>query len=161
MFFWIFLLNILEVIPGLQFPATSRIAIPVFLALQTWVIFVFLGFKVQGPKYITNVIFPPGVPKPLYLLITPIEFVSVFFVRPFSLAIRLFANLVAGHLLLTVFALMTAAFWAAKWYVVALPLPFFMTVAITGFEVLVAVLQAYIFTMLTAVYVADSMHPSH
>jgi len=161
MFFWIFVLNIMGIIPGIQFPAASRIGIPLYLALQTWVIFVFLGFKHQGAKYLTTVMFPPGVPKVFYVLLTPIELVSVFVIRPFSLAIRLFANLMAGHLLLTVFALMTAAFWTAKWYAVALPLPLFMSIAITAFEVLVALLQAYIFTMLTAVYVDDSIHPAH
>ena len=161
MFFWIFVLNIFEIIPGVQFPPASRIAIPAYLALQTWLIFVFLGFKHQGLKYLTNIAFPPGVPKAFYVILTPIELISVFIIRPFSLAVRLFANLMAGHLLLTVFALMTAAFWTANWYAIALPLPFFMTVALTAFEILVAVLQAYIFTMLTAVYVADSIHPEH
>ena len=161
MFFWIFFLNILEIIPGIQFPPASRIAIPAYLALQTWLIFVFLGFKHNGLKYVLNIAFPPGVPKAFYVILTPIELISVFIIRPFSLAVRLFANLMAGHLLLTVFALMTAAFWTAKWYAIALPLPFFMTIALTAFEILVAVLQAYIFTMLTAVYVDDSVHPAH
>lgn len=161
MFFWILLLNILEIIPGIQFPPASRIAIPAFLALQTWLIFVFLGFKHNGLKYVLNIAFPPGVPKAFYVILTPIELISVFVIRPFSLAVRLFANLMAGHLLLTVFALMTAAFWTAKWYAIALPLPFFMAIALTAFEILVAVLQAYIFTMLTAVYVDDSVHPAH
>ena len=82
-------------------------SIPLFLALQTWLIFIVVGFKHQGPSYFKNSIFPPGVPKALYILVTPIEFISKFLVRPFSLAVRLFANMAAGHVLLAVFAIMT------------------------------------------------------
>lgn len=161
LFFFIWFANIMEVIPGIQFPPTSRIAIPIYFALQTWLIMVFMGFKVQGLGYLKNTLFPPGVPVFLYILVTPIEFVSTFIVRPFSHAVRLFANMMAGHILLTTFALLTAALWLGKWNAVFLPLPFFMTVAMTGFEVLVAVLQAYIFTILTAVYIGGSIHPEH
>ncbi len=164
LFFWIFFINIWEVIPGIQFPATSRIAIPMYLALQTWVIFIVVGFKSQGPKYIFNAIFPPGVPKALYILVAPIELVSIFLVRPFSLAVRLFANMVAGHVLLTVFTLMCIELLKANsgaYQIAIIPLPFFMLVAMTGFEILVAVLQAYIFTILTAVYVGEALHPAH
>lgn len=161
LFYFIWFVNIFGIIPGIQFPATSRIAIPVFLALQTWLIMIFMGFKAQGLGYLKNSLFPPGVPKPLYLLVTPIEFVSTFVVRPFSHAVRLFANMMAGHILLATFALLTAALWLGKWNAIFLPLPFFMTIAMTGFEVLVAVLQAYIFTILTAVYIGGSIHPEH
>ncbi len=164
LFFWIFFINIWEVIPGIQFPATSRIAIPMFLALQTWVIFIVVGFKHQGPLYILKEIFPPGVPKPLYILVAPIELVSKFLIRPFSLAVRLFANMVAGHVLLTVFAVMCEELLHANsgaYQIAFIPLPFFMLTAMTGFEILVAVLQAYIFTILTAVYVGEAIHPAH
>ncbi|MCU1456945.1 MAG: F0F1-type synthase, alpha subunit [Actinomycetia bacterium] len=164
LFFWIFFINIWEVIPGIQFPATSRIAIPMYLALQTWIIFIVVGFKAQGPKYVFNSIFPPGVPKFLYVLVAPIELVSIFIVRPFSLAVRLFANMVAGHVLLTVFTLMCIELLKANsgaYQIAIIPLPFFMLVAMTGFEILVAVLQAYIFTILTAVYVGEALHPAH
>ncbi len=161
LFFYIFFLNIFEIIPIVQFPATSRMAIPLYLALQTWAIMIFVGFKVQGFAYLKNTLFPPGVPKALYLLVTPIEAVSVFLIRPFSLAVRLFANLFAGHLLLVVFFILTAALWAAQWYIVILPLSLFMAVALVGFELLVSVLQAYIFTILTAVYIDESYHPAH
>lgn len=164
MFFWIFFINIWSVIPGIQFPATSRIAIPIFLALLTWVIFIVVGFIHQGPAYPIKAVFPPGVPKPLYLLVTPIEIVSKFIVRPFSLAVRLFANMVAGHVLLAVFALMCAALWEMNsgWFqLLIIPLPFFALMAMIGFELLVAVLQAYIFTVLTAVYIGESMSEEH
>lgn len=160
-FFWILTLNLIGLIPGIQFPAGSRIAIPLFLALQTYVVMVVMGFKHQGPLYILKAIFPPGVPKPLYILVTPIELVSKFIVRPASLTIRLFANLMAGHMLLTVFALMSAALWNASYWKLMIPLPMAMSIAMTGFEFLVALLQAYIFAMLSAVYIGESIHPDH
>ena len=101
------------------------------------------------------------MPKALYLLVTPIEFISTFLVRPFSLAVRLFANLLAGHILLVTFGVLAAALWAAKPTLVIVPLPFLMLVFLTGFEVLVAFLQAYIFTILAAVYIGGAMHPEH
>jgi F-type H+-transporting ATPase subunit a len=165
LFFWIFFINIWSTVPFVYFPATSRIAIPIFLALQTWVIFIFTGFKHQGVGYIKNSLFPPGVPKALYLLVTPIEFVSKVFVRPFSLAVRLFANMTAGHVLLGIFAIMTSQLIlehnSGAFQIPLGILPFFALVAMTAFEFLVAVLQAYIFTILTAVYVNESIHPEH
>lgn len=161
LFYWILFMNLFGLVPLVQLPAASRMAIPMFLALLVYVLMWGFGFKAQGPRYLTNSIFPPGVPKFLYVLVTPIELVSKFVVRPFSHAVRLFANLMAGHILLTTFALLTAALWIAKWNVIFLPLPFAMGVAMTGFEVLVAALQAYIFTILAAVYLNESLHPDH
>jgi|TARA_B100001540_G_scaffold306768_1_gene319219 F-type H+-transporting ATPase subunit a len=160
MFFFILFSNIFEVIPGIQFPANSRMAIPITLALVVWLIYNFVGIRSQGLfGYFKNSLFPPGVPKALYLIVTPIELVSTFVVRPFSLAIRLWANMVAGHLLLVTFAILTAALWDAT-YVGAVA-PFAMLVLMTGFEILVSVLQAFIFTILTAVYIGGSLHPAH
>jgi F-type H+-transporting ATPase subunit a len=82
-------------------------------------------------------------------------------VRPFSLMVRLFANMLAGHLILVTFAALSAGLWAAKVTVVIMPFSFLLLVAMTGFEILVAFLQAFIFTILTAVYIDSSMHPSH
>ena len=151
--------------PFVYFPATSRMAIPAFLAIQTWLIMIVVGFKHQGPRYITNSIFPPGVPKALYILVTPIEFVSKFLVRPFSLAVRLFANMTAGHVLLAIFAIMTDELIlkhpSGVFQIAFGPLPFFALVAMTAFEFLVALLQAYIFTILTAVYIGLAAHPEH
>ena len=140
MFFFILFSNIFEVIPGIQFPANSRMAVPITLALVVWLIYNFVGIRSQGLLgYFKNSLFPPGVPKALYLIVTPIELVSTFVVRPFSLAIRLWANMVAGHLLLVTFAILTAALWDAT-YVGAVA-PFAMLVLMTGFEILVSVLQ--------------------
>jgi F-type H+-transporting ATPase subunit a len=165
LFFWIFFINIWSTFPGIQFPATARLAIPLYLALQTWAIMIFVGFKHQGPSYFKNSIFPPGVPKALYVLVTPIEFISKFLVRPFSLAVRLFANMAAGHVLLAVFAIMTNELIikhpSGAFQIPFGILPFVALVAMVAFEFLVALLQAYIFTILTAVYVNESIHPEH
>jgi F-type H+-transporting ATPase subunit a len=161
MFFFILFSNLTEVIPGIQFPANARIAMPMTLALLVWVIFNIVGFAKQGFHYLTGILFPPGVPKALYVLVTPIEFVSVFFVRPLSLSVRLFANMLAGHLILVTFSVLCAALWTLKVNLVILPFTFTLLVGMTGFEVLVGFLQAFIFTILTAVYIGSSMHPEH
>ena len=163
LFFFIFFSNITEVIPVVQFPANARFAMPMVLALATWVIFNVVGVVKQGPgHYIKNSLVPPGVPPALLLLIVPIEFISTFIVRPFSLMVRLFANMLAGHLILVTFATLTAALVSAGGisYIIA-PFSFALLVAMTGFEVLVAFLQAFIFAILTAVYIGGAMHPEH
>jgi F-type H+-transporting ATPase subunit a len=163
LFLFILFLNIWEVIPGIQFPPTSRMGIPGYLAIQTYVIYLVVGFKNQGFKYLTGHLFPPGVPKALYVLVTPIEFVQLFLVRPFSLAVRLLANMMAGHILLTALSLLTAYALSHNpgiLKVIALG-PFLLNIGVIAFEVLVAFLQAYIFTLLTAVYLGDALHPEH
>ncbi|MGI8792746.1 MAG: F0F1 ATP synthase subunit A, partial [Acidimicrobiales bacterium] len=87
--------------------------------------------------------------------------VSTFLIRPFSLAVRLFANMLAGHLLLVTFAVLTAAVWSATPLALIVPVTFVTLVALTMFEVLVAVLQAFIFTILTAVYINPASHADH
>jgi F-type H+-transporting ATPase subunit a len=164
LFIFIYLSNVPGVIPILQMPATARMGIPAALALIVWVVYNATGIKHQGPVgYFKSVLFPPGVPKALFILITPIEFISTFIVRPFSLAIRLFANMLAGHLLLVIFALLSEALFQARDRIL-IPigvLPFAVLVFLTAFEVLVAFLQAYIFTVLTAVYINMASHAEH
>ena len=164
MFMFIYLCNVPGIIPFFQMPATARMAVPMFLALLVWVVFIATGIKHQGPiGYFKSVLFPPGVPKALYILVTPIELISTMLVRPFSLAVRLFANMLAGHILLVTFALLSEALFQAKDKIL-IPvgiLPFFMLVFLTSFEVLVAFLQAYIFAMLAAVYIGGAAHPEH
>src|SRR5205823_8483396 len=138
-----------------------RMAMPMVLSLLTYIYFNAVGIKRHGGAYFKDTLFPPGVPKSLYVLVTPIELLSTFIVRPFSLAVRLFANELAGHLLLVTFAVLSAALVTKSLVAVILPLPAIMLVLLTGFEVLVAVLQAFIFTILTAVYIGGAMHPDH
>jgi F-type H+-transporting ATPase subunit a len=162
MFFFIAVTNLFEVIPGIQFPVNARMALPAFMAILVWVIFNYVGIRSQGlGGYFKSMMFPPGVPKALLPLVALIEFVSTIFVRPFSLAVRLFANMLAGHLLLVTFGVLCAAVWTKSILVVILPLPFVMLILLTAFEILVALLQAFIFTILTAVYIGGAMHPEH
>ena len=164
LFMFILVCNLFEIIPVMQFPPMARMAMPMFLALITWVMFIFMGIKKQGPGYFKAALFPPGVPKALYVLVTPIELLSTFIVRPFSLAVRLFANELAGHLLLVTFAVLTDTLLFHNTIVFFKPvavLPAVMDIGLTGFELLVAVLQAFIFTILTAVYLGGAMHPEH
>jgi F-type H+-transporting ATPase subunit a len=162
LFFFIFFSNITEIIPGVQFPANARFGVPLILALATWVIYNVVGVVKQGPlHYLKNSVVPPGVPKAILPLVMIIELVSTFIVRPFSLMVRLFANMLAGHLILVTFGALCAALFAAKVTVVIMPFSFLLLVAMTGFEILVSFLQAFIFTILTAVYIDSSMHPAH
>ncbi|MGH2788198.1 MAG: F0F1 ATP synthase subunit A [Actinomycetota bacterium] len=157
-FFFIFFANLLEIVPGINFPVTSRMAIPAFLALLTYVIFNFVGIKKHGFRYFKDTLFPPGVPWPIYVLLTPIEFFSVFVIRPLTLAVRLLANMMAGHVLLTIFFLFSADFIAPD---ISLPLGLLTAVVaavLILFELLVISIQAYIFTMLSAFYIAEAIH---
>ena len=166
LFIFVYLCNAPGILPIIYMPATARMALPLLLSLLVWVIFIGVGIKHQGPLgYWKNTLFPPGVPKALYILVTPIEFISTIIVRPFSLTVRLFANMLAGHILLVTFALLTQAMFEATTHKIALipmgVLPMFMLVFLTAFEVLVAALQAYIFTILAAVYIGGAAHPEH
>jgi F-type H+-transporting ATPase subunit a len=163
MFFFVFFINIFEILPFIQFPGNARIAVPLFLALLVWFIFNIVGIAKQGfGAYMKNSLVPPGVPKAILPLMVFIEFISTFIVRPFSLAIRLFANMLAGHLILVTFAILTSAIWgAAVYFKIGAAFPFALLVALTAFEILVSGLQAFIFTILTGVYIGLAMHPEH
>ncbi|MEZ5380368.1 MAG: F0F1 ATP synthase subunit A [Microthrixaceae bacterium] len=165
MFFFIFIGNLFEIIPTSHMPANARMANPLLLALVTWVMFIGVGLKHNGISYLKEALFPPGVPKALYILVTPIEFISTFLVRPFSLAVRLFANMLAGHILLVTFSVLTLGLLLAETSQVFLvPLsiaPFVGLIAFTAFELMVAFLQAYIFSLLAGVYIGGALHPAH
>ncbi|MCP3937788.1 MAG: F0F1 ATP synthase subunit A [Actinomycetia bacterium] len=160
-FSFVLITNMFEIIPGWQMPGNARMAFPALLAIVVWLAFIGTGIKHQGPGYFKNAIIPPGVPGALLPLVALIEFVSTFLVRPFSLAVRLFANMLAGHILLVTFVVLCESLWTLEWFAVFLPLPFIMLVLLTGFELMVAFLQAYIFTILAAVYIGSSMHADH
>jgi F-type H+-transporting ATPase subunit a len=162
LFFFIFFCNIFEIIPFVQMPATARIALPVFLAVLTYLLYHGSGFKEHGPiGYLKHALVPPGVPKLLLLLVVPIEFISKFMVQPFSHTVRLFANLLAGHILLVTFAVLSSALWIGQWNVIFLPLPVIAVVFFTAFEVLVSFLQAYVFTLLAGVYIGAAVSHEH
>lgn len=161
MMFFIWVGNMFEVIPTAHMPSNARMAAPALLALVALVMFVGVGLKHNGAHYLKEVLFPPGVPKILYVIVTPIEILSTFLIRPFSLAVRLFANMLAGHILLITFSVLCITLWGLTPLVVVETLSFPMLVAFVGFEFMVAFLQAFIFALLTAVYIGGALHPSH
>jgi len=159
LFCFILFANLFEIIPFIQFPATARMALPASLAVMVWVLYNFIGIKRHGFfGYLKESITQPGVPIAMVPLLALILFISDFLLRPFTLAVRLFANMMAGHLLLVTFAILSATLFSKTFLAVILPLPAVMLVALTGFEILVAVLQAFVFTILTAVYLDAAMH---
>jgi len=161
LFFYIFLMNLMELIPVFQFPPMSRIGFVWPLVLMVYVLYLYLGFKNQGAwGYFRNMI-PPGVPAPVLLILIPVEVARFFIVQPFTLGVRLFANMFAGHLLLTIFMV-------ATWYLMSFSVGLlfaagsaFMVLFVFLLELLVDLLQAFIFTTLTATYLASSLEAGH
>jgi F-type H+-transporting ATPase subunit a len=155
-------LNLFELIPWLQFPAASRYSYPLSWALIVWVTYIGLGIKTQGPlHYLKSLTIPTGAPWWILWLLVPIEFLSNVIVRPFTLSIRLFANMLAGHLLLLVFSL-------GSWYLFSYGIgllfsatSFIVFILVFALEVLITLLQAFIFTTLAAFYISDALEPAH
>jgi len=164
LFFAILAFNLTGIIPGLNIAATSLIGLPVLLAAWVYLMYLGAGVRAHGVGgFLKASLFPPGVPWFMYVLLTPIEFLTVFVLRPATLALRLMANMVAGHLMLVL------CFSATQYFVFeAVPamkalgaLTFVSGFALTLFEVFVAALQAYIFVILTAVYISLSVEEEH
>jgi F-type H+-transporting ATPase subunit a len=160
-FAFVFVCNMLGMIPipGITFTVTSQIVVTAALALLVFATVLVVGFAKNGLHFL-DLFVPSGVPKTILPFVVLIEVIS-FFSRPLSHAVRLFANMLGGHITLKVFAgfiimLMGAGGWAAL-----APFPFIGAVALTALEVLVAFLQAYVFTMLTCAYLNDALHPGH
>lgn len=162
-FFLVIGMNITGVVPGMNIAGTSVIGIPLVLAVIAYCAFIYAGLRKSPVSFLKNSLFPPGVPWPLYLIVTPIEFVSTFLLRPVTLTLRLLMNMIVGHLLLVLFFLATQFFFfevggfAALFGVGTLAFGFVFTL----FEILVAVLQAYVFTLLTAVYIQLALLDEH
>lgn len=169
LFMFILVGNLFGLTPFINFPITSRMAIPLLLSVSTYLIFLVVGIKKQGIGYFTHLAWPPGVPIAMKPLVGIIELVSVLAIRPFSLAVRLFANLVAGHTMLSLLLITGWVFTlnlftnfgeiGAKGF--AGPAWFIFGLGIYLFEMLVAVIQAYIFTLLSAVYIESSINVEH
>ena len=162
LFLFVFLGNLNGVIPPLLFPINGRMALPAIMAICSLLLFISVGIGSQGLGYFKNALFPPGIPAPIYVLLTPIELISTFVVRPVTLAIRLLANMIAGHLILSVFfvasgCMLTSLNISMVFGVGAL----IFSVALIAFELFVAGLQAYVFTILSAVYIAGALEPEH
>jgi len=151
--------NLIGLIPY-SFTVTSQLIITVSLALTVFVIVVGYGFWKNGLHFL-NLFVPKGVPVYILPAIVAIEVLS-FLSRPVSHSVRLFANMLAGHITLQVFAgfiIMLAGWGVLGWF--GATLPFIMVLLLTALEFLVAVLQAYVFAILTCIYLNDAIHPGH
>jgi F-type H+-transporting ATPase subunit a len=161
-FFFVWVMNVMEIVPIAQFPTMSRIAFPVALVIMVYFTYLTLGIMHQGPiGYLKNLAIPPGAPWWVLPLLAPVELLQGLLIRPFTLAVRLFANMFAGHLLVAVFTL-------ATWYMLGVGLgllygatSFVLVVVLTAFEMLIQALQAYIFTILTAQYIGGALEAGH
>ncbi|MCX3064100.1 F0F1 ATP synthase subunit A [Streptomyces beihaiensis] len=161
-FFFVWVMNIMEYIPFAMFPATSRFAFPVALAALVWITYMFLAFKTHGFKGgIKNLVWLEGIPKPLVPLIVLLEFLQNVILRPFTLAVRLWANMFAGHMLIVMFSV-------ASWYLLTPSImsavaagSFVVDILMTALEVLITFLQAYIFTLLASIYIGGALEEGH
>jgi F-type H+-transporting ATPase subunit a len=159
LFMFVLFANLIGLIPY-SFTVTSQLIVTASLALTLFVVVVGYGFWKNGLHFL-NLFVPKGVPKAILPAIVVIEVLS-FLSRPVSHSVRLFANMLAGHITLQVFAgfiIMLASFGVAGWFGAALP--FLMVVMLTALELLVAFLQAYVFAILTCIYLNDAIHPGH
>jgi len=165
LFAFIVTLNIAGIIPFVQFPATSRIAIPLFLAAISWVIFNTIGIKKHGfLGYLKASTIVPGVPKPILGFLAPIEFISTFIVRPITLTLRLTFNMFAGHLVLLLFILGGEFLLFEKGGFVGIAagsVSLLGSIVLTFFEGFVQILQAYVFVLLSALYIGGALSEEH
>ncbi|MFD1252910.1 MULTISPECIES: F0F1 ATP synthase subunit A [Devosia] len=160
LFTFIFVANMFGMVPYF-FTVTSHIIVTFALSMLVFVTVIVYGFVKNGPKFL-KLFVPAGVPGYILPIVTPIEVIS-FLSRPISLSVRLFGNILAGHITLKVFTgfavMMIAGLGAVGW--VASILPILMAIALTGLEFLVGSVQAYVFAVLTCMYLNDAIHPSH
>jgi len=159
LFVFIATVNLIGLIPY-TFAVTAQIIITSALALLVFLTVIVYGFWTHGWRFL-RIFVPPGVPVYMLPLVSTIEVLS-FLSRPFSHSVRLFANILAGHITLKVFAgfvVMLGAWGALGWLGAILPLG--LTVALTALELLVAFLQAYVFAILTCIYLSDAIHGGH
>jgi F-type H+-transporting ATPase subunit a len=161
LFMFICVSNLVGIIPY-TFTVSSHIIVTAALAVLVWCTVLIYGVYKNGLKFF-KIFVPSGVPIYILPLVMFIEILSFFFVRPVSHALRLFANMLAGHIALKVFAgfvaMLGVSLGALGWAGGLAPLA--LTVALTALELLVAFLQAYVFAILTCIYLNDAIHPGH
>jgi F-type H+-transporting ATPase subunit a len=165
-FFLVLAENLTGTIPGLQIAGTAAIGQAIILALVAWVMFIYAGIREKGWRFWRDSLFIPGVPWPLYFLLTPLELLSTFIVRPVTLALRLTMNMIAGHMLLVLCFSATQFFFftvlASGNFMGLLGVgTFAFGVAFTVLELFTAALQAYVFAILSAIYVQLSVAEEH
>ena len=156
-------MNITGIIPSLNIAGSSLIGLPIVMAIAAYVTFIYAGVKKHGGHFFTSALFPAGVPAAFYILVTPIEFLSTFILRPVTLALRLTMNMIAGHLLLVLCFSATQFFlFNSEGFFKAFGAgTFLFGFVFTLFEILVAFLQAYVFTLLTTVYIQLALADEH
>ncbi|SLN33889.1 F0F1 ATP synthase subunit A [Oceanibacterium hippocampi] len=153
LFMFILFANLLGMIPY-SFTVTSHIIVTFALAMVVFIGVTIIGFARHGAAFLKFFV-PAGVPAPLLAILVPIEVIS-YFVRPISLSVRLFANMLAGHTMLKVFGTFVISLGIIGGW-----LPLLFITALTGLEILIAFLQAYVFTILTCLYLNDAIHMHH
>lgn len=163
LFSFILLNNLWGIVPGIQASPNSHIAVPAFLAVISYVLFNYLGIRKHGfVKYFKHTLMPPA---PWYMMpiLIPIEFLSTLIFRPLTLALRLFANMFAGHMILLVFTLGGFALLGANTMLIkpVSLLSWALAIALTFLEAIIAMLQAYVFVVLTASYVQGALAEEH
>ncbi|MEV7798270.1 F0F1 ATP synthase subunit A [Microbacterium foliorum] len=162
-FFMVLFMNITGIIPFLNIAGTSIAAVPLTLAVVSYVTFIYAGMRQHGFRFFKNALLPQGVPAFALPIVALIELVSTFILRPVTLMLRLLMNMVVGHMLLVLcFAATQFFFFTAGggWAVLGVGTLAFGG-AFTLFELLVAVLQAYVFAVLTAVYIQLAVAEEH
>jgi F-type H+-transporting ATPase subunit a len=165
-FFLILGMNIVGSVPGLQVAPTSAIGLPIVLAIIAWVMFIYAGMREKGWRFWKDSLFLPGVPWFLYPLLTPLEFLSTFIVRPVTLTLRLTMNMISGHMLLVLCFTATQFFFftvLADGNLLGLlgVGSFAFGIAFLALDVFVAILQAYVFAILSAIYIQLSVADEH
>ena len=163
LFVFVLAMNLWELVPIAQMPVTSHFAVPVFLALLIWLIYNVVGIRKHGFfGYLKLQTFIPGIPWPMHILLIPIEFLSNIILRPFTMAVRLFANMFAGHMLVGVASAGTVFLLESGGINIATSvLPFVASMGLVFFELLICGLQAYVFVLLAAIYLESSLAESH
>jgi F-type H+-transporting ATPase subunit a len=161
-FFFVWIMNVMSIVPFAQFPAMARFAFPVALAALVFITYMYLTFKTHGFRGgVKNLVWIEGLPKPLVPLIVLLEFIQNVITRPFTLAVRLWANMFAGHMLIVMFSV-------ATWYLLTPTIltavsagSFVLAAGMTAFEILIQFLQAYIFTLLASIYISGALEEGH
>lgn len=164
LFYFVLVNNLFGIVPFLQFPGTAKVGVPYALAILSWLVFNGVGIKKHGFFGYLKSLVPPGLPKFLLPYLYLLEFFSTVIVRPITLSLRLFANMFAGHLTLLVFItggeyllLHAETTWLRPTGILA----WVLAIVLTFFEALIEVLQAYIFTLLSALYIAGALAEEH
>lgn len=164
LFVFIVLTNLWGIIPGVQISPNSHIAFPIVLAFLSWLVYNVVGIQKHGFwGYLKLNTVPSGVPLWVLPILTPIEFISNLVLRPITLSVRLFANMFAGHLILLVFAIGGATLLASESFLLRAAAfgSFAMAIVMTFFEFVIILLQAYVFTLLTALYIGGALAEEH